>query len=149
MVKLHYGRENIPILLTNPRLEQDPLHLHLCNELIGAIENLNWDREARLALRRNLGACGVLLGAVVTIYANEAPKALTPLLRMRCDPVAEQAMRRFTGWSLALGGIGYAGAWLFAPIGSASTIAICLLGASMVLVVARFVWGGTSKQSRA
>lgn len=92
---------------------------------------------------------GVLLGAVVTIYANEAPKALTPLLRMRCDPVAEQAMRRFTGWSLALGGIGYAGAWLFAPIGSASTIAICLLGASMVLVVARFVWGGTSKQSRA
>ena len=92
---------------------------------------------------------GVLLGAIVTIYANEAPKALTPLLRMRCDPVAEQAMRRFTGWSLALGGIGYAGAWLFAPIGSASTIAICLLGASMVLVVARFVWGGTSKQSRA
>ena len=49
---------------------------------------------------------GVLLGAVVTIYANEAPKALTPLLRMRCDPVAEQAMRRFTGWSLALGGTG-------------------------------------------
>jgi hypothetical protein len=91
---------------------------------------------------------GVLLGAVVTIYANDAPKALTPLLRMRCDPVAEQAMRRFTGWSLALGGIGYAAAWIFAPIDSASTIAICLLGASMLLVVARFLLSGTSKQSQ-
>ena len=92
---------------------------------------------------------GILLGAVVAIYANDAPKALTPLLRMRCDPVAEQAMRRFTGWSLTLGGVAYAAAWLMAPIESANTIAICLLGASVLLVVARLVVGGTSKQSRA
>ncbi len=92
---------------------------------------------------------GVLLGAVVVIYANAVPKALSPLIRMRCDPVAEQAMRRFTGWSLALGGLGYVIAWLVAPIESASTIAMCLLGASMLLVVGRFVLSGTSKHSRA
>jgi hypothetical protein len=92
---------------------------------------------------------GVLLGAVVVIYANAVPKALSPLIRMRCDPVAEQAMRRFTGWSLALGGLGYAVAWFVAPIGSANTIAVCLLGASVLLVLTRLVLRGTSKQSRA
>jgi len=43
---------------------------------------------------------GVLMGAVVVVYANAVPKALTPLILTRCDPGAEQAMRRFTGWSL-------------------------------------------------
>ena len=89
---------------------------------------------------------GVLLGAVVMIYANAAPKALSPLIRLRCDPVSEQAVRRFTGWSLTLGGAAYATAWMIAPIESANTIAGCLLGASLLLVAARFVRGGTPNQ---
>jgi len=80
---------------------------------------------------------GVLLGAVVVGYANAVPKALPPFLRMRCEPVAEQAMRRFTGWSLALGGAGYAGAWAIAPLAYANVLAATLLGTALLLVVLR------------
>ncbi len=84
---------------------------------------------------------GVLLGAVVVIYANAVPKALSPLLQLRCDPAAEQAMRRFTGWSLVLGGAAYAVAWVIAPLANANALSASLLGASLLLVVARLAWG--------
>ncbi|MBY0573375.1 MAG: hypothetical protein K2P84_06805, partial [Undibacterium sp.] len=51
---------------------------------------------------------GVMMGCVVIFYSNVVPKTLTPLTRMRCDPNTEQSIRRFTGWSLVLGGLGYA-----------------------------------------
>lgn len=82
---------------------------------------------------------GVLLGVVVIVYANAVPKALSPLTRMRGDPAAEQNLRRFTGWSLVSGGVGYALAWLFAPLNLANALAGCLLGAALLLVVIRVV----------
>ncbi len=85
--------------------------------------------------RRLLGA---LLGAVVVSYANAVPKMLTPLARLRCDPSTEQAVRRFTGWTLVLGGLGYVAAWLFAPLDHASTIAIAALGSAVLLVAIRY-----------
>lgn len=91
---------------------------------------------------------GVIMGAVVVIYANAAPKALTPMARMRCDPATEQALRRFSGWAIVLGGLGYAGAWLLAPIESAALLAIAFLGSALLLVVVRYGWnasGGTSR----
>lgn len=84
---------------------------------------------------------GVLLGAVVVVYANAVPKALTPLLRLHCDPAAEQAMRRFTGWSLVLGGAAYAVAWVMAPLEYANVLSAGLLGAALLLVVVRLAWG--------
>jgi len=83
---------------------------------------------------------GVLLGAAVLLYANAVPKALTPLARMRCNPATEQSLRRFTGWSLTLGGLMYALAWLFAPITSASTISAILLGPALLLAILRYAW---------
>jgi hypothetical protein len=62
---------------------------------------------------------------------------------MRGDPVAEQAMRRFTGWSLVLGGTAYAVAWVIAPLENANVLSASLLGAALLLVVARFAWGMT------
>jgi hypothetical protein len=83
---------------------------------------------------------GVLMGAVVVIYANTVPKALAPLTQTRCDPIAAQAIRRFTGWSLVLGGTAYALAWAFAPLQIADALAVSFLGASVLLVAARVSW---------
>jgi hypothetical protein len=67
---------------------------------------------------------------------------------MRCDPAAEQAMRRFAGWTLTLGGGAYAMAWLVAPLDRANPIAAGLLGTSLVLVVGRLTWS-IARKSRA
>jgi hypothetical protein len=85
--------------------------------------------------RRLLGG---LLGVMVVLYANQVPKALTPLARLRCDPAKEQALRRFAGWALLVGGLGYATAWMFAPIASARLFAIAALGSALLLVVVRY-----------
>ena len=83
---------------------------------------------------------GVLMGAVVVIYANTVPKTLTPLLQTRCEPSAAQAVRRFTGWSLVIGGAAYALAWASAPLRIADLLAVSFLGASVLLVAARVAW---------
>ena len=88
---------------------------------------------------------GILLGAVVVGYANGVPKALSPLMRMRCDPAAEQALRRFTGWSLALGGTAYAAAWAIAPLTHANLIGASLLGTAVLLVLVRIALAGPGR----
>ena len=79
---------------------------------------------------------GALLGAVVVASSNAIPKALAPRLRFR-DPAAEQALRRFAGWSLTLGGLGYVLAWLLAPLEHANAAAGLVLAASLLAVVVR------------
>jgi hypothetical protein len=83
--------------------------------------------------RRLLGAA---MGAVIVVLANKVPKTLTPLARL-CDPALEQSMRRVMGWSVALGGLGFALAWIFAPIDLAAGTAMVLLASSLIYV---FVW---------
>jgi hypothetical protein len=78
---------------------------------------------------------GMLMGLVVLVSANLIPKRLVPLARVTCDPAREQALRRFVGWALVLGGLGYTLAYALAPIEIASTLAISLL-APVALVVA-------------
>ena len=80
---------------------------------------------------------GALTGMLVVLYANALPKTLSPLSRMRCDPGAEQALRRLVGWSLTVGGLGYTAAWIAAPIDSALALSTSMLGASVVLVILR------------
>jgi hypothetical protein len=78
---------------------------------------------------------GVMLGAFVLVYANAVPKVLPPV--MRGDAAAEQDMRRFTGWSLALGGAAYMLAWIFAPLAQANLLAMIFLGGAHLIVIAR------------
>jgi hypothetical protein len=80
---------------------------------------------------------GVLMGSVLLVYANRAPKTLSPLAGMRCNPVVEQELRRFVAWSLTLGSVGYIAASLLAPFESAAMLATSILGASMLLVIVR------------
>jgi hypothetical protein len=80
---------------------------------------------------------GVMMGALVVMYANSAPKILSPLTN--CSAEGEQNLRRFTGWALVLGGLGYMGAWLFAPIAHAAGVGMAMLGLAFALVVVRYV----------
>ena len=78
---------------------------------------------------------GVMSGVLVIVYANAVPKMLTPLVRLQCSPVAEQSLRRLTGWSLVLGGAAFALAWTFVPLEYANIIAMMLLGSSVLVVM--------------
>jgi hypothetical protein len=77
---------------------------------------------------------GMLLGALVVVYANAIPKTLVPLTRISCDPAREQAFRRFGGWTLVLGGLGFMLAQALAPAQMANMLAACLLGVAVILV---------------
>ncbi len=81
-----------------------------------------------------------MMGGVVVAYANVIPKVLTPLTRLRHSPAQDQAMRRFVGRSLVLGGIGYTLAALFAPMDMATDLACALLGTSLLAAMLRCVW---------
>lgn len=86
---------------------------------------------------------GILMGSVVLVSANAIPKRLVPLARLSCNPIREQAYRRFGGWALALGGLGYTLAYALAPITIASTLAVCLLAPAVLGVAgvtARCAW---------
>ncbi len=81
---------------------------------------------------------GIMMGGIVVFYANAVPKLLTPLARLRSNPAKEQAMRRFTGLCLVLGGAGFALAWMFAPIAQANLAAGILLGSALLVVALRY-----------
>lgn len=109
---------------------------HLCRAvlaaacILGASALLAWAAPAYLDPEWARRLAGVLLGAIVVVYANAIPKALAA--RMRCaSPGADQAARRFAGWALVLGGLGYMLAWLAAPIGVAGMVGGLALGASV------------------
>ena len=106
---------------------------HLCRALLaaacilGASALLAWAAPSYLDPEWARRFAGALLGGVVVVYANAIPKALAA--RMRCaSPAAEQAARRFAGWALVLGGIGYMLAWLVASLGMAGMIGGLALG---------------------
>jgi len=86
---------------------------------------------------------GVLMGALVVFYANAIPKTLVPLARLSCHPARDQALRRFGGWALVLGGMGFMLAQALAPAGIANTLSVCLLAPAVVVVciaVGASVW---------
>ncbi len=82
---------------------------------------------------------GVMMGLIVMVFSNLAPKTLEPLAS-GCDPSRKQAIQRFSGWTLVLGGLGYSLAWLVLPIAYAGTVAMVVLASAVALVVARVAW---------
>ncbi len=82
---------------------------------------------------------GVMMGLIVMVFSNLAPKTLEPLAS-GCDPARKQAIQRFSGWTLVLGGLGYSLAWLVLPIEYAGTVAMVVLASAVALVVARVAW---------
>ena len=95
--------------------------------------------DAATAIRLN----GVTMGVLMVAWANTLPKMLVPLHRLSCNPAREQALRRFAGWAMVLGSLGYTLAFALAPIAIAATLAMCLLAPTVVAVaaiVARCAW---------
>jgi hypothetical protein len=89
----------------------------------------------------------IMLGLIVVIFANLSPKTLAPLSETS-EPSKAQAQKRFTGWTLVIGGLGYALAWLVLPINSAGIWAMAVLGTSLLLVVARCTWSFNRRSFR-
>jgi hypothetical protein len=105
----------------------------LCRAVLGALFILGaagliaWASPAWLDPEWARRLAGAMLGGVVVVYANAIPKALSK--RMRCaSPAADQAARRFAGWALVLGGLGYMLAWLAAPLHLAGMVGGLTLG---------------------
>ena len=111
--------------------------------IIAISATLSWLAPTYISRETSHRLLGALLGAVVVCYSNAIPKALASRARQRCSPAAEQAARRFAGWSLVLGGLGYMLASLLAPIAMAKLMAGAVLGTALLLAVLRCFWIGT------
>lgn len=86
---------------------------------------------------------GIMTGALVVFYSNYVPKKLKPLAAMRCNPATEQALRRFTGMSMVLGGLGYILVWMFAPLESAALLGGAVVATALLLVAIRIAVAAT------
>ena len=92
-----------------------------------------FDIETSLITR----ARNIFSGFVLLYFANMMPKMIGPALKGKCSNTAANSVRRFSGWVLALGALGYIGAWVFAPMSQTSNIAHGFVGVAVVLVVLR------------
>ncbi len=105
--------------------------------ILGISALLAWAAPEYISADTARRALGVLLGAVVVLYSNAIPKMLVSRARLRCSPAQDQAARRFAGWSLVLGGIGYMLAWIVLPLSIASLIGGGALAIGLGLAVLR------------
>jgi len=115
--------------------------------ILGFSGLLAWATPAYISDELSRRLLAAMLGAIVVVYANAIPKSLTALARLRCSAEREQAARRFAGWSLVLGGLGYILAALFAPLASMHLIGGGLLGLSLLVAIVR-CYGAGSRAAR-
>lgn len=116
--------------------------LLLAAAFLGVVAALKYSPVEGDLVRRIVG---VMSGALVVFYSNYVPKKLIPLAAMRCNPATEQALRRFAGMSMVLGGLGYMLVWMFAPLASAALLGIAVLAGAMALVAVRCVLAATAR----
>lgn len=112
--------------------------------IIAVSAMLVWLAPSHVSAETSRRLLGALLGAVVVVYSNGIPKVLVSRARLRRTPAEDQAARRFAGWSLVLGGLGYMLAWLLAPIGVAGLAGGVLLGAGLLAAMLRCLGGGAN-----
>ena len=110
--------------------------------ILAASALLRWSAPEYLSVEMARRLTGVLLGAIVVIYANAIPKSLVALARLRCSPAREQAARRFAGWSLVLGGLGYMAASLIAPLAWMHLIGGAILAVALAAAILRCMRAG-------
>lgn len=110
--------------------------------ILAASALLRWAGPEYLSVEMARRLTGVLLGFVVVVYANAIPKSLVALARLRCNPANEQAARRFAGWSLVLGGLGYMAASLLAPLASMHLVGGAILAVALAAAILRCMRAG-------
>lgn len=72
-------------------------------------------------------------GLMIAYFGNRAPKAVAP-------SAFAQRITRVAGWSLALSGLVYAGAWAFAPIPVAITVGCGAVLAGIMTTLGYCLW---------
>jgi hypothetical protein len=112
--------------------------------IIATSAALKWAAPEYLSPEWALRLTGALLGCVVMVYANVIPKSLTSLARVRGSPAQEQAARRFAGWSLVLGGLGYMLAMLLAPLAVMHLVGGAILAVALAAALLRCLGVGTA-----
>lgn len=110
--------------------------------ILAACAALRWAAPEHLSPEMAQRLTGALLGMVVVVYANAIPKSLVALSRLRRSPAREQAARRFAGWSLVLGGLGYAAAALLAPLAAMHLVGGAILAVALAAAVLRCLRAG-------
>jgi hypothetical protein len=105
--------------------------------IVAASALLRWGSPEFMSLEMAQRLTGVLLGAIVVFYANAIPKSLVALARLRCSPAREQAARRFAGWSLVLGGLGYMASALLAPLTAMHLVGGSILAVALAAAILR------------
>lgn len=105
--------------------------------IIAAAALLRWATPHYMVAAMAQRLTQVVLGAVVVFYANAIPKSMVALARLRCSPAREQAARRFAGWSLVLGGLGYMAAALLAPLSSMYLVGGVILAVALAAAMLR------------
>ncbi len=83
---------------------------------------------------------GFMCGVVAMAFANGIPK--------RASSARMLATLRVVGWSLVLGGAGYALASLFAPLAYATPAAISAMGAGLAVAFGRLTWCLVSRRAQ-
>lgn len=92
-------------------------------------------------MRKNRLRCSLKLAMVPLIFATLASCA-APTTGGTVPCAANQAARRFAGWSMVLGAIGYMLAWLFAPLDSAALFGGGVLAAALLIAIVRCLRAG-------
>lgn len=104
--------------------------------LIGAALLLKWmSSEGWINGDTSQRLIQVAIGVVLILTANLVPKQLRKVSDDGCDPAREQSRRRLAGWAFVIAGIAYVVIWLVAPIDSAVSASICVLGGTMLLIL--------------
>jgi hypothetical protein len=94
-----------------------------------AAASLGWisfDMSLRLTM--------AVIGLVLVYQANLVPKSAAG------RSAGYQAVKRVTGWALVFGGLGYAAAWLFAPIEAAALVSMATVIAAIAYIFAYRRW---------
>ena len=113
--------------------------------ILGVSAALAWLAPRYISTETSHRMLGALLGSVVVVYANAIPKLLVRRQGGTAHQAADQAARRFAGWSMVLGGVGYMLAWLVAPIGSAALIGGSLLATCTLVALVRGLRVGSTR----
>lgn len=79
----------------------------------------------------------IAIGLVLARYGNIVPKQLVRYEPDSDRPARRQACLRFCGWAFALGGLGYAAAWMILPIGDAAFWSMVPVAAALLAVGVR------------